>query len=51
LVEKLSITDVPSNLAIVGRYVLFLKIFEILAEQRIGAGGENQLVMQGQAKE
>jgi UTP--glucose-1-phosphate uridylyltransferase len=43
LVEKPSIADAPSNLAIVGRYVLSPKIFEILEEQRIGAGGEIQL--------
>lgn len=43
LVEKPSVIDAPSNLAIVGRYVLSPRIFEALDEQRIGAGGEVQL--------
>jgi UTP--glucose-1-phosphate uridylyltransferase len=43
LVEKPSIADAPSNLAIVGRYVLSSTVFDILDEQKIGAGGEIQL--------
>ncbi|MCB9492780.1 MAG: UTP--glucose-1-phosphate uridylyltransferase GalU [Epsilonproteobacteria bacterium] len=43
LVEKPAVSDAPSNLAIVGRYVLSPVIFDALDEQRIGAGGEVQL--------
>jgi UTP--glucose-1-phosphate uridylyltransferase len=43
LVEKPSIAEAPSNLAIVGRYVLSPGIFDVLEEQRIGTGGEIQL--------
>ncbi|MBX9831133.1 UTP--glucose-1-phosphate uridylyltransferase GalU [Candidatus Babeliales bacterium] len=43
LVEKPSIAQAPSNLAIVGRYVLSPNIFKALEEQRVGAGGEIQL--------
>lgn len=43
LVEKPSIADAPSNLAIVGRYVLSSSIFSHLDEQKIGSGGEIQL--------
>ncbi|MFA6263482.1 MAG: UTP--glucose-1-phosphate uridylyltransferase GalU [Candidatus Babeliales bacterium] len=43
LVEKPRPTDAPSNLAIIGRYVLSHSIFQALDEMRIGAGGEVQL--------
>lgn len=43
LVEKPRATDAPSNLAIVGRYVLSPNIFHALDEMKIGAGGEVQL--------
>ncbi len=43
LVEKPKQEEAPSNLAILGRYILSPKIFEILGEQRPGAGGEIQL--------
>ncbi|MGM0874229.1 MAG: UTP--glucose-1-phosphate uridylyltransferase GalU [Bacillota bacterium] len=43
LVEKPKQEDAPSNLAIMGRYILSPKIFDILAEQKPGAGGEIQL--------
>ena len=43
LVEKPKQEDAPSNLAILGRYILSPKIFEILEEQSPGAGGEIQL--------
>lgn len=43
MVEKPSLKDAPSNLAIVGRYILTPRIFEILAETGEGKGGEIQL--------
>ncbi|WP_227936339.1 UTP--glucose-1-phosphate uridylyltransferase GalU [Alkalihalobacillus deserti] len=43
LVEKPKLEDAPSNLAILGRYILSPKIFDILANQEPGAGGEIQL--------
>jgi UTP--glucose-1-phosphate uridylyltransferase len=43
LVEKPKQEDAPSNLAILGRYILTPKIFEILSEQKPGAGNEVQL--------
>ena len=42
-VEKPSPGTSPSNLAIMGRYVLTPEIFEFLGEHEIGAGGEIQL--------
>jgi UTP--glucose-1-phosphate uridylyltransferase len=43
LVEKPQKEEAPSNLAILGRYILNPKIFEILSRQEPGAGGEIQL--------
>ena len=43
LVEKPAPGDAPSNLAIVGRYVLTPKIFDKLEQTPRGAGGEIQL--------
>ncbi len=43
LVEKPKISEAPSNLAIIGRYVLSPNIFDILDESKIGIGGEIQL--------
>ena len=43
LVEKPAPADAPSNLAIVGRYVLSPKIFDKLEQTPHGAGGEIQL--------
>jgi len=43
LVEKPPIEAAPSNLAIVGRYVLPPEIFDIIAKLPPGAGGEIQL--------
>jgi UTP--glucose-1-phosphate uridylyltransferase len=43
LVEKPSRNEAPSNLAIIGRYVLTPQIFEKLEETQGGAGGEIQL--------
>ena len=42
-VEKPKTAEAPSNLAIIGRYLLTPEIFDILAEQKPGAGGEIQL--------
>ncbi|SET99976.1 UTP--glucose-1-phosphate uridylyltransferase GalU [Paenibacillus sp. NFR01] len=42
-VEKPAKGQAPSNLAIMGRYVLTPEIFEFLEQQEIGAGGEIQL--------
>ncbi|MFA7316533.1 MAG: UTP--glucose-1-phosphate uridylyltransferase GalU [Sulfuricella sp.] len=43
LVEKPRMEDAPSNFAIVGRYILTPKIFEILGRGIVGAGNEIQL--------
>ncbi len=43
LVEKPSIEKAPSNLAILGRYIITPSIFEILENTKPGAGGEIQL--------
>jgi UTP--glucose-1-phosphate uridylyltransferase len=43
LVEKPKLQDAPSNLAIIGRYILTPKIFEVLERTPHGAGGELQL--------
>ncbi|WP_018757158.1 UTP--glucose-1-phosphate uridylyltransferase GalU [Paenibacillus terrigena] len=43
MVEKPSIDAAPSNLAIMGRYILTPHLFDILSKQEIGAGGEIQL--------
>jgi UTP--glucose-1-phosphate uridylyltransferase len=43
LVEKPSPSEAPSNLAVVGRYVLPGKIFEVIADTKPGSGGEIQL--------
>jgi UTP--glucose-1-phosphate uridylyltransferase len=43
LVEKPKQEDAPSNLAIIGRYVLTPTIFETLERTPLGAGGELQL--------
>lgn len=43
LIEKPKREEAPSNLAILGRYILSPKIFEILDNQRAGTGGEIQL--------
>lgn len=43
MVEKPSLEDAPSNLAIVGRYVLKPAIFKYLEETPVGRGGELQL--------
>ena len=43
LVEKPAAGEAPSNLAIVGRYVLTPEIFDVLEHQAPGRGGEIQL--------
>jgi UTP--glucose-1-phosphate uridylyltransferase len=43
LVEKPKPEDTPSNLAIIGRYILTPAIFELLEGTQRGAGGEIQL--------
>lgn len=43
MVEKPKTEDAPSNLAIVGRYVLPAKVMQLLKETKPGAGGEIQL--------
>lgn len=42
-VEKPALGTAPSNLAIMGRYILTPEIFEFLDKQEAGAGGEIQL--------
>ncbi|WP_010648264.1 UTP--glucose-1-phosphate uridylyltransferase GalU [Oceanobacillus massiliensis] len=42
-VEKPEKGTAPSNLAIIGRYILTPEIFDFLDKQQIGAGGEVQL--------
>ncbi len=43
LVEKPSVEEAPSNLALIGRYVLHQSVFEVLEETAPGRGGEIQL--------
>ena len=43
MIEKPNPDDAPSNLAIIGRYILTPKIFEYLGKREKGAGGEIQL--------
>jgi UTP--glucose-1-phosphate uridylyltransferase len=43
MVEKPKLEDAPSNLAIIGRYILTPAVFETLAETPLGTGGELQL--------
>ncbi len=43
MVEKPKVEDAPSKQAIIGRYVLTPRIFELLEETKPGAGGEIQL--------
>jgi len=52
MVEKPAPEDAPSNLAIIGRYILTPDIFDILRETQPGANGEVQLTdaLQTQAR-
>lgn len=43
MVEKPDVDVAPSNLAVVGRYVLSRNIWPLLAKTHVGAGGEIQL--------
>ncbi len=43
LVEKPKLQDAPSNLAVIGRYILTPHVFEALEHAPLGAGGELQL--------
>jgi len=43
LVEKPKPADAPSNMAIIGRYILTPEIFKFLGKKKFGAGGEIQL--------
>ncbi len=43
IIEKPRIDEAPSNLAVVGRYILTPRIFALLENTRKGAGGEIQL--------
>ena len=43
MVEKPLVKDAPSNLAIVGRYILHNDIFKYIKKTKIGSGGELQI--------
>lgn len=43
MIEKPPAEEAPSNMAVIGRYILTPKIFDILSAQGKGAGGEIQL--------
>ena len=43
MVEKPSIEQAPTNVAVLGRYIITPRIFKYLEKQEIGAGGEIQL--------
>ena len=43
MVEKPKVEEAPSNIAILGRYIITPAIFDILEEQEPGKGGEIQL--------
>ncbi len=43
VVEKPPIDQAPSNLALIGRYILQPEIFEAIAQTKAGAGGEIQI--------
>jgi UTP--glucose-1-phosphate uridylyltransferase len=53
MVEKPEIKDAPTNLAIIGRYILTADIFEIIKNTSKGKGGEVQITdaLMQQAKE
>lgn len=43
MIEKPAVDEAPSNMAIVGRYVLSKRVWDLLAKTMPGAGGEIQL--------
>jgi len=53
MVEKPAAEDAPSNLAIIGRYILTPDIFDILRDTQPGSGGEVQITdaLQAQARQ
>ena len=43
MIEKPKVKDAPSNLAIVGRYILLNDIYKYIKKTKIGSGGELQI--------
>ncbi len=43
VVEKPSLEEAPSNIAILGRYIVTTRIFDILENTKPGKGGKNQI--------
>jgi len=43
MIEKPDPKDAPSNLAIIGRYILIPEIFDVIKETKAGKGGEIQI--------
>ena len=43
MIEKPKVKDAPSNLAIVGRYILINDIYKFIKKTKIGNGGELQI--------
>lgn len=43
MVEKPKVENAPSNVAVLGRYIIEPEIFDFLEKQEVGAGGEIQL--------
>ena len=43
MIEKPSVNDAPSNLAIIGRYILMPNVLDALSEKKVGFAGEIQL--------
>jgi UTP--glucose-1-phosphate uridylyltransferase len=43
MVEKPKLADAPSNIAVIGRYILTPTVFETLSQTQAGVGGELQL--------
>ena len=43
MIEKPQVKDAPSNLAIVGRYILINDIYKYIKKTKIGSGGELQI--------
>ena len=43
LIEKPDPSSAPSNIAVVGRYIITPEVFQTLAKQELGSGGEIQL--------
>ena len=43
MIEKPKVKDTPSNLAIVGRYILLNDIYKFIKKTKIGSGGELQI--------